>query len=122
MTKHIIFLLTFTLFFTACVERGQILSPDNTSLICTQKAIQTVPAKTKEKKNKNLNIVKIKKPIQENVIENKPSLHTEIISQIEKSTTNTTSSDNESFFTFTEETKNKISGFFIIAIGIMILL
>ncbi len=120
MTRHITFLLIFTLFFTACVERGQVLSPDNSSLICTQKVAQVIPTKIKE--HKKVNTVKIKKSIQEDVAKNESSLDTETISSIEKSTTDITSIDNDSFFAFTEETKNKISGFFILAIGIIILL
>jgi len=120
MIRQSIFLLLFTLLFTACVERGQTLKPTvNRSM---SKAIAPLVL---HHSNPKASTMQNKAPK-----ENKLS----VISKIEKvpvTTQNTSTTSEEideithqedSFFTLSDETKNKISGFFVIVIGIMILI
>ncbi len=118
-TKTILLFLTF--FFTACVERGYTPKPINHSIakpIKTHKVKPSISKPQKILKNEpTLPIIQIKQestPVQKKEISTQ-KMTTPISNQILKEEKN-------DFFSLTEETKNKISGFFILIIGIIILL
>jgi len=121
--KNITILLLLTLLFTACTERGYILKPVQTSSKPTNIVVKKQPIVKTSIDKETPSTIKIK---EKSII--KPKKIVEITEVIEK---NTISPDNnkvatevksESFFTFNDETKNKISGFLILLIGIIILL
>jgi hypothetical protein len=120
MTKNSLLLLLTTLLFTACVERGQTLNPTiNTSMatpIIHKSQIKTPSTKSINTKK----IVKeIKKPIVTKSIKTTPKKN---ILPTPSTEVKQTAIDNNDFFTLSDETKNKISGFFVIVIGILILI
>jgi len=119
MIKNSLLLLLITLLFTACVERGQTLKPTmNTSM--ASPITQKDKCQTKIQSTQKIQTVKeIKKP-----------MDTKPIKIVQKTNTLPVSStkikkmpiQNNNFFTLSDETKNKISGFFVIVIGILILI
>jgi len=123
MMKKTILLLIFTFLFTACVERGYTPKPINDISMAKPIANQTVKKPTVQTTIKKIEAKTEKKEIQKiievenkKVVENNKSI---IISPTEVKDVHIEEDD---LFTFTDETKNRISGFFIIIIGIIILL
>ncbi len=120
MIKITTTLLFFTLLFTACVERGTTLTPKNVqqkpvvkkTFICTKIRI-TDTKKMKIETAKNIFL-----PTKSNIIA-MPTTQ-KIVSTFPAEEKN--SNNNNNLFSFTEDTKNKISGFFIFVIGLMILI
>ena len=112
MIKITTTLLFFTLLFTACAERGTTLTPKNVeqkpvvkkTFICTKKV------KTETSKN-------ISSPVKSIVVVQKTQAKVSKSPVKEK-----TPLDDNDLFSFTEDTKNKISGFLIFVIGLMILI
>lgn len=115
--KKLSTLLLLALLFTACTERGYTLKP------VTQ---TTTPKKTVLNKTKEAKVVqKVKKAstITTKTLQvtlEKPTIKKSIVQPI--TTQKPTQVKEESFFTLSEETKNKVSGFLILVIGIIILL
>ena len=119
LMKKTILLLLFTLLFTACVERGYTPKPISTSMakpLTVEEPIVETTIKETEKKSdikqiKNTPLIEEKKVVQNTTtIETPPT-------EVKK-----TIVEEDDLFSFTDETKNRISGFFIIVIGILILL
>ena len=113
--KNTILLLLLTLLLTACVERGYTLKPINTSMskpIIDKPIHHTIT----KKPHKMHTLDKRKKHDFSKEKQEKPTIihHQEI--------KKTSSTEKNSLFTLTDETKNNISGFFILIIGILILL
>jgi len=116
-------LLIFTLFFTACAERGSTLTPKNVeqkpilkkTFVCTIK-----PSKKRKiiQKKEKLNIISPKK-IQ---IITVTKVDTIVIKSTKDTLKKNVSTVDNSLFSFSDDTKNKISGFFIFVIGLMIIL
>lgn len=118
--KKTISLLLFTLLFTGCVERGytpKAISPSMAKPITKHTATQpSLKPTIKEIKSK---IVQIENsPLLE---EKKVVQNTKIITTANTEVKQITVEEDD-FFNLTAETKNNISGFFIILIGIIILL
>ena len=95
------------LLFTACVERGSNLTP---------KEVMQEPTQ-------NINTPKVKQ-IKPNPTQKKttvtPALKSKVLSEIPKNTKNTP--EEKPSFSLSDETQNQISGFFIIIIGLLILI
>ena len=117
MIKITTILLFFTLLFTACAERGTTLTPKNVeqkpvikkTFICTKKnTINTKKVKIETKKN-------ISSPTKSSVVTQKTQTKVSKSPVEDKMPTN-----NNDLFSFTEDTKNKISGFLVFLIGVMI--
>ena len=119
MIKITTTLLFFTLLFNACAERGTTLTPKSVeqkpvvkkTFICTKKST-TYTKKVKTETSKN-----ISSPTKSIVVVQKTQAKVSKSPVEEKSPLN----DND-LFSFTEDTKNKISGFLIFVIGLMILI
>jgi apolipoprotein N-acyltransferase len=128
MIKQTTILLLITILFTGCIERGQILKPVKN---------QTTPIRTITKKVKKQTSVSTKKVIKKK----KTTITKEVVVQKElpkkdfsikpHSVTSTSKTimepktekiETDFFSSISEETKNNISGFFVILIGIIILL
>ena len=126
MIKHSLLLLLMTLLFTACVERNQTLKPNiHTSLAdpitknqVTEKS-QTNTNPTLKNRNSKQDVVEIKDPLTPKTV--KVSQEKKVI-PVPSVEADQTSIENKDFFTFSDDTKNKISGFFVIIIGILILI
>lgn len=121
MKKQAISLLLLTLIFTGCVERGFTVHPMQTK---PAPLMEKASDKTKKCATKKQSIAKkIVKEDKTIAVEPKiestkePKMETPIVEKSEQPNTET-----NSFFTLSDETKNNISGFFIILIGFMILL
>jgi len=126
MIRQSIFLLLFTLLFTACVERGQTLKPTINRTMSEPIAPLVL----------HHNNVKKTPSIQKSTIQNNTPKDNKIFimsktKKVSESTQNMNISSEEldemthekdSFFIWSDETKNKISGFFVIIIGIIILI
>ena len=119
MIKITTTLLFFTLLFTACAERGVTLTPKSVeqkpvvkkTFVCRQKSTtDTKKVKTEISKN-------ISSPTKSSIVTQKTQTKVSK-SPVEEKTPLT---DNN-LFSFTEDTKNKISGFLIFVIGLMILI
>ena len=122
MIKNSLLLLLITLLFTACVERGQTLKPTmNTSMATPITHKHKSQAKIQSTKS-----IHTKQTVEdmEKLIDTKPIKIVKKEHTIPVSTTEVkeTTIDNNDFFTLSDETKNKISGFFVIVIGILILI
>ncbi len=130
-----LFALFFILYFTGCVERGQLLKPAPVhATVNKHTPIVIVPAKPIDKPIVNIEKSKIK-PIASKSIETskiiaqkqkneeiKPKQKsTKVVSSVKISQTINSNTD-DGFFNLSDETKNNISGFFILVIGIIILL
>jgi len=119
MTK-IITLLFIALLFTGCVERGSNLTPKPVSQKPIQKSMPKTPQKT------SISAIHTVHPTQKIKQEKhlSQSTITHVIVQERKKTTITPSvkhtTKHNDGFTFSNETKKKISGFFIFLIGLMI--
>jgi len=116
MIKQSILLVFFTLVFTACVERGHTPKPAmNTFMekpIIASYSTKKIHIKTQPiRKDKTPVISQQTKVLQKSNVIEKPSENI-----------NETMNKNNSFFALSDETKNKISGFFVIIIGIIILI
>ena len=118
--QKILWALLYTLLFTGCLERGYTLKPA---------PVHKAPIERKQKqavpKAKPITVVKSKSiPIPPSRVK----INTIKIDKMIKTTsvqiphTPTTNVDTESIFSLSEETKRNISGFFILVIGIIILL
>ena len=122
MQKTLLALL-MTLLFTGCMERGQSLKPAPVHTL----PIKTKPTQTLSKikpikleKSKVIPASKIPSKLKEQTPAKQTIIKADTADNISKVTH--TSKKDESLFALSDETKNKISGFFIIIIGIIILL
>ena len=121
--KKTLLLLLLSLFFTGCIERGQTLKPAPIHTTPTvTKAILSNPSVVKSKKSITSPLVKTVP-----VVNIKPSIKeekkiTEKITMTQKTVKQPDTTNTDDFFGLSEDTKNKISGFFIIIIGIIVLL
>lgn len=117
--KKTLFLLLLTLLFTGCIERGHMLKPAPVTVATVATVappVKKIPTKTQNTKPKHHSALKspVKtKMIPETKVVKIVSTHTKVESIHTKK--------EKSFFPLSEETKNRISGFFIIVIGIIIL-
>ena len=119
MIKQSIFLFVFTLLFTACGERAQTLNPTINPSMAKPIVKHSAPAvKSKPTAEKNTG-KKIITPVAS--ISPKVSQECNVIATSPMKV-NDTVDENDSFFALSEETKIKISGFFVIIIGIIILI
>ena len=118
MIKITTTLLFFTLLFTACAERGAVLTP---------KIVKQEPVVKKTficKKKRATDTKKIKIETTKNISSPTKSYITAIpkkqvkISKSPAAEKNPINSDD--LFSFSEKTKNRISGFFIFVIGLII--
>jgi len=121
--KKILFALLFTLLFTGCIERGQDLQPTpaHTASIKIKPAQATSEIKPIKFENSKIapnSTLSLKKNDTVSPEETVTKINT---SEIIPHTANKNIKD-EPIFPLTDETKNKISGFFIFVIGIIILL
>ena len=116
MIKITTTLLFFTLLFTACAERGTTLTPKSVeqkpavkkTFICTKKSTtDTKRVQSETSKNVSSHVKSI-------VVVQKTQV------EVSKSSERKTSTNNNDLFSFTEDTKNKISGFLVFLIGVMI--
>lgn len=120
MMRQSIFLLLFTLLFTACVERGQTLKPT-----IKRSVSEPIAPLVLHHSNSKASTIKNKAP-KENKISamsktEKISGTTQNMSTLSEEIHEITHQE-DSFFTLSDETKNEISGFFVIIIGIIILI
>jgi len=126
MQKTLLALL-FTLYFTGCAERGQNLEPAPVHATVS-KNTPMVPVKPVAKPIINVEKSKLKSVAptsttlkQENKKLKPEEERTKVIAPVKISQTINTNID-DGFFNLSDETKNNISGFFILVIGIIILL
>lgn len=115
--KKSLLLLLFVFLSTGCLERGYTLKTvpvhASTINITPAKAIN-IPSKTEGKKvAKELNVLKKS---------SKNTLNTKTLKSEQKILNEKSMKHNDTLFPLSDETKNKISGFFIILISIIILL
>jgi len=119
MIKNSLLLLLITLLFTACVERNQTLkSTINTSMASPIVHKDTCQAKM-QSTQKIQTVKEIKKPMDTKPMKIVKKMNTLPVSSTEIKKMPIQHND---FFTLSDETKNKISGFFVIVIGILILI
>jgi len=116
MIKITTTLLFFTLLFTACAERGSTLTPKCIQQKPIQKKSVTTNKKTKVSKTKNQTSKITTIPAKSNIAII-PNRQTKVSESpiIEKTIT-----EENSLFSFSDETKNRISGLLIFVIGLMI--
>jgi hypothetical protein len=118
MIKITTTLLFFSLLFTACAERGSALTPKNVQQKPMQKETLSPTVKTK------VSTVKLKSTKSKTVASTTKSKCTVVPKTQTKtsksSVKESTSIENDSFFSLSDETKNKISGFLIFVIGLVI--
>jgi len=111
-------LLFFTLLFTACAERGTTVTPKNVQQKPIQEETLTATVNTK------VSTVKLKSKKSKTIVSDTKSKCTIVPktqTKISKSPVKESSSiKNDSFFSLSDETKNKISGFLIFVIGLVI--
>jgi len=113
--KKMLLTVLFPLLFTGCIERGQNLKPI---------PVHSIPLQKNTIKNTKINIsTQIKKDI---IKEGRAILievnSTNIAPPIKKLKQNKTHNNNDNIFPLSDESKNRISGFFIIIISIIIFL
>jgi len=123
MTQKITLWLLFTLFFTACVERGYAPKPV-TNTLSTPIIKKDIKASTPTKDTLLLKSVEtVKSIVTSKTIEVKVKVKKILKKQvISPERPKATIERKKDIFTLTDETKNKISGFFILIIGLIILL
>ena len=112
-------LFILAIFFNGCIERGQNLKP--VPVHTPTVVIKQIPviSKVESKKVKVSNDVS---PIATQTHIKKQIKIEKNVDTIVSEVTQPSTKDENNFFTLSDETKNKISGFFIIVIGIIILL
>lgn len=118
MIKILTTLLFFALIFTACEERGLSLTPKNIQHKPIEKKINALATNAKVHTTK-----KKHKPVQVNITP-KTSDNT-LVQKAQANTSKSLSKEkvcqtSHDTFTLSDDTKNKISGFFIFLIGLMI--
>jgi len=119
MIKITTILLFFTLLFTACAERGTTLTPKSVEQkpVVKKTFIYTKKRTTDTKKVKTETVKNIASPTKSIVVVQNTKVKVLKSPIEEKSPLN----DND-LFSFSEDTKNKISGFLIFVISLMILI
>ena len=111
--KKILLALLFALLFTGCIERGENLQP----------TYATSEIKLIQLENSNIVLTSTLSPIKQDTVSPKETI-TKINAPVNIShvdIANETVKD-ECIFPLSDETKNQISGFFILVIGVIILL
>ena len=113
-------LLFFTLLFTACAERGTHLTPKNVQ----QKPMHVktlAPLTKKKKKTSTIKQIQQEPEMITSPTKSKHAIGTKPQTEVAKIPVHENlSMGNDSYFTLSDETKNKISGFLIFVIGLMI--
>ena len=121
-------LFILAVFFTGCIERGQNLKP---APVHTQKTvIKKIPVVSKVESQKveaskevtAMPTQTLKKKELEEIKEIKEIKIEKNIDPVVTEVVPTPTKEENNFFILSDETKNRISGFFIIVIGIMILI
>jgi len=115
MTKYITFLLFFTFLFTACSEKGYTPKP-----VAKQTATTIKPIVANISTTKIQDLKPIIKSTKESTITK--SKHVETVSTTVVPEVKQVNTEEESIFSLSHEDKKRISGVFILIIGLIILL
>jgi len=121
---HIFLAIGFSLFMTACAERGQDLKPTINTTMATAISKKSIISEHKVMPKQKIKVKKtfLKKKEKTIVLKAKQSKTMQKKISISPLKQKETKAERDSFFNFDEEIKNKISGFFILIIGIIALL
>jgi apolipoprotein N-acyltransferase len=128
MIKQTTILLLITILFTGCIERGQILKPvkSQTTPITTitKKVKKQISVSTKKVINKNKTTITKEVVVQKELPKKDFSIKPNKITSASKVIIKPKTEKIETgfFSSLSDETKNNISGFFVMLIGIIILL
>jgi len=124
MIKQTTILLFVTMLLTGCIERGHVLKPTIDPTTLTQEVKKQISiSTTKVIKKKKTTITKkevVKTELHKNDLSLKPNKITSTSKIILKPKTEEV--ETGFFSSLSDETKNNISGFFVMLIGIIILL
>jgi len=121
--KKMLLTLLFTLLFTGCIERGQNLKPAPIYTTPVKiKPTQAISKVTPIKLEKSKLVLSSTAPYSEKCTASPKQTITKIGEMMKKPHSPNENVKDAPIFPLTDETKNKISGFFIFVIGIIILL